>query len=144
MSDWFLILLVFAAVAALAFGVSNLFGGLGGRRLRNRLEALADTEDIEQSVSAIRARYLRQLSPVERRLEELPGMATLGQRVEQAGWKGPAYRIAAISLGLTLAGAVVAVMTFKAPEAAVLGAVLAGMLPFLKLRMDRGKRLEKF
>ena len=57
MNDALLLLLVFAAVAALAYGVTAIVSGVGARRLRSRLDALADSEEAAESVSAIRARY---------------------------------------------------------------------------------------
>jgi tight adherence protein B len=144
MSEWLLVPIVFAAVAALVYAVTAIFGGVGARRLRNRLDALTDSEEIEQSISAIRARYLRQLSPIERRLEELPGMATLGQAVERAGWSWPAYRVAALSLVLVGIGAMAGGLFLNSAVASLVGAGVLGALPFLKLGLDRNKRLEKF
>jgi tight adherence protein B len=144
MNDLLLVLLVFAAVAAAVIGVAGLVGGMGGRRLRHRLDALTDSHEIEQSISAIRARYLRQLSPIERRLEELPGMASLAHSIERAGWSVPAYRVTALSLGLGLVGAILAVIFLRSPLAIPIGAIVLGMLPILKLNLDGSSRLEKF
>ena len=145
MTEWIPVLLIFAAVAALAYALSTIFSGVSARRFRSRLQALAvDAEEVEQSISAIRARYLRQLSPLERRLEELPGMERIGRLAEQAGWEVPAYRVALLSLGLAAAGTLIGAILWRSPIGATICAVIVGMLPVLKLRMDREKRLEKF
>jgi tight adherence protein B len=145
MSDIVLLLLVFAAVAAGGYAITTILTGVGARRLRSRLDALTDSEQgATESVSAIRARYLRQLSPVERRLEELPGMAWLGTKVERAGWAGPAYKVAAISLGLGCVGAIAVGLFAKHPLGAAVGFVVLAAAPFVKLGMDAGKRMEKF
>jgi tight adherence protein B len=145
MNEWLLILVVFGFVATIALGVSGIVGGGGARRLRSRLQALAvDHEEVEQSISAIRARYLRQLSPFERRLEELPGMELIGHMAEQAGWTIPAYRVVMFSVGLAAVAGIAGSLFLRQPIGITLVTVLAGASPILKLRSDRGKRLEKF
>lgn len=144
MSEWLLVAAVFGFIMALAWAAFALFGGGPGKRLRSRLDALAENEEVEQAASAIRARYLRQLSPVERTLEQLPGMERFGLLTEQAGWTIPAYRMVLTTLGFALAGALVAGLAMRSAPAALIGAVLAGALPWLKLRRDRGKRIDLF
>lgn len=145
MNEWIPVVLIFAAVAALIYALSTIFSGVSARRFRSRLQALAvDAEEVEQSISAIRARYLRQLSPIERRLEEMPGMERLGHLAEQAGWEVPAYRVALLSVGLAAAAAFVGGLLWRSPIAAVACGVALGALPVFKLRLDRGKRLDKF
>lgn len=144
MNEWLLVAAVFGFVMALAAAAFALFGGSPGKRLRNRLDALAESEETEQAATAIRARYLRQLSPVERTLEQLPGMERFGLMTEQAGWTIPAYRMVFTTLGLAAAGALVAGLAVRSAPAALIGAVVVGALPWLKLRLDRGKRLDLF
>jgi tight adherence protein B len=143
-NEWLLLLLVFGFVTALGLTLGSLFGGGAGRRLRTRLDALSDSADAEQATSAIRARYLRQLSPAERALEELPGMVQVGHMTEQAGWTVPAWRFAAITLGLAATGVVLGGLLARSPMFALIAGAGLGLLPLLKLRMDRGKRLEQF
>jgi tight adherence protein B len=139
-----LILFVFGAVGALAYPVAGVLGNASARRLRTRLDALTDTVEAEQSVSAIRARYLRQLSPLERQLEQLPGMERLGLLCEQAGWTAPAYRIATLMLVLG-GGAAMLALLFTLNPLIILGAgALAAAAPVWKARGDRASRVEKF
>lgn len=144
LNELLLVAFVFGAVGMAAFALVGLLGNAGGRRLRSRLDALSDTAEAEQAVSAIRARYLRRLSPFERQLEQLPGLATFGLMLEQAGWTVPAYRVAMLTVGLLAGGfAILLLLTLNALVAAAGGAFL-GLLPVLKARIDRGARLEKF
>ena len=144
MNELLLILFASAAVALVGYTVTAAASNVGGRRLRSRLDALQDSAETEQSVSAIRARYLRQLSPFERRLESLPGMEKLGLLVEQAGWTVPAYRVTMTSLMLAGALGFIALLVARHPAAIVAGAALGAALPWLKARSDKGKRLEAF
>jgi tight adherence protein B len=144
MNELLLVLLVFAAVGFVVYAVAAALGNVAGRRLRSRLDALADVSETEQSISAIRARYLRQLSPLERQLEQLPGMETFGRLIEQAGWTVPAYRVAMLSMALAGAAAMVTLLFTRSPMIVAVAIAVAGCLPLLKARMDREARLEKF
>lgn len=135
---------VFAAVTVGAFGIVSLIGGGGQRRLRGRLDALTDEVGEEESVQAIRARYLRQLSPLERRLEQLPVVESLSRLVEQAGWSVPAYRVAAFTLALAVAAALAMSLASLHPALLLLAALCGAALPWLKALHDRTQRLEKF
>lgn len=144
MNELLLVLLIFAAVAIVTFAVAATLGDAASRRLRSRLDALADSVQTEHSVSAIRARYLRQLSPFERQMEQLPGMEIFGRLVEQAGWTVPAYRVFTLMLGLGGAAAALVLLFTRNPIFVVGITLLVASLPVLKARIDRGARLEKF
>jgi tight adherence protein B len=144
MMEWLLYAAIAGMVGAVAYGVGGTVTGAAGRRLRTRLDALSDPNESEESISAIRARYLRQLSPLERMLEELPGMERLRHMGEQAGWKSPAYRLAAASLGLAVLGAIIAAVVTRNALITLAVAAVFGAVPFIKLMRDRGERLDKF
>src|SRR4051812_12405628 len=110
MNDWLLFVFVAGFIGAIAYAVTAIVTGKGGRRLRSRLEALSDADETAESISAIRARYLRQLSPFERTMEELPGMEWLRKVIDQAGWSILSYRFAALGIALFLAGVVALVL----------------------------------
>ena len=60
------------------------------------------------AVSLVRQKYLKGLSPLERWLELLPGMASLETLIEQSGHAFPAYRLVMLCAGLGVAvGAIV-------------------------------------
>lgn len=144
LNELMLVLFVFGAVGIVAYGVAGLVGNASSRRLRSRLDALNDTAEAEQAISAIRARYLRQLSPFERQMEQLPGMETFGLMLEQAGWTVPAYRVATLVLGLGAGGGFLALLITLSPLIAAGVGAFAGSLPVLKARLDRAARLDRF
>jgi len=139
-----LMVLVFGSVTALVLTFAGAMSGGAAQRLRTRLMAMQDLEEIEQSASAIRARYLRQLPPIERALEELPGMRELRRLCEQAGRQEPAYRLAAMGLALAIAGGTIAGVLTGSLLGTVIGAVAGGGLVPARLFMGRAARLAKF
>jgi len=140
------LVMVFVAVSLLATSVIVPTFGLeskAARRLRNRIRAVAEGLDAE-AVSLVRENRLRHLSPMERRMEALPGMDRLAQLIEQAGRSMPAYRIVSLMLmaGLSLA---VAVLVLSGSLVLALAAAFAGgVFPVVKLRIERSKRLARF
>ncbi|HUR42299.1 MAG TPA: type II secretion system F family protein [Verrucomicrobiae bacterium] len=143
MTELLLGVTVFAAVASLGWAVTSMVGDAASRRLRSRLDALQDIADTETAVSAIRARYLRQLSPLERRLEQLPGMDRVYLLIEQAGWTVPAYRFVMTCFGLAAGGLVLALLFTRNPLV-LLAALLPGVLPLLRARSAMAQRLAAF
>jgi tight adherence protein B len=96
---------VFAAVFVLMLGLTTSASGDSRMRrtLRRRLERIG--ADSHQDIASIlREKYLTSLSPLERRLEELPLMEKLAEMSEQAGRAGPAYRLVMNSLLLAAFG----------------------------------------
>jgi tight adherence protein B len=138
--------MVFVAVFLLATSVIVPTFGLetkGARRLRARIQAVAEGMDAE-AVSLVRENRLKRLSPLERRIESLPGMERLAQLIEQTGRSVPAYRV--VSLMLLMALAVSLGMLFVSGSLVLAGMAgfTAGLFPLLKLRSERSKRLARF
>ena len=74
------------------------------RRLLRRKLAEIDAVDAEREVaSLLRQKYLRELSPLARRLEDSPHMEALGRHIEQAGLPILAHRLVLLSLLLAVA-----------------------------------------
>lgn len=142
-AEFWVLLLVFGAVVSVAILVSGAATDAVTQRLRTRLLALRDVDEGEPT-GAIRARYLRQLPPWERWLEQQPGMPVLARLIEQAGHTVPAYRIAALCLALAVIAVVVVGSAVHSSLAGLLAAVVAGFLPVGKLLADRRARLQKF
>jgi len=114
------------------------------RRMKARLRGMRSEARGRGRAFALREKYLRDLSPLERRLESLPGMAGLEALIEQAGSQMPAYRLVLLSAGLFAAGVGgTFALTGKAPLALLSGA-LAGLLPLMKMKVARAKRLARF
>ena len=138
--------MVFIAVSLLATSVIVPTFGLENkatRRLRTRIQAVAEGLDAE-AVSLVRENRLRHLSPLERRIETLPGMEWLAQLIEQAGRSIPAYRLVSLTVAAALAIAVLVLVVSSSLLLAVVAAVLGGLCPLLKLRMERSQRLARF
>ncbi len=149
MSDQLLIFagLVFVAVFFLTQGlIIPVFGE--NRQTRKRLKARLDEIDSgtegEGIASILREKYLRELSPWESRLESIPALEAFGLVIEQAGHKILAYKVVLIAAALAVAGGYACWIWTRMPLV-VIGAVLAcGVVPFLKIRLDRTKRFAKF
>ena len=81
------ILMVFVTVILLMQGlVVPVFGesGKARKRLRKRISDIEAAGESDALSSLLREKYLRTLSPLERRLESIPAMEALGRRIEQA------------------------------------------------------------
>jgi tight adherence protein B len=139
--------MIFVAVALLSQGlIVPVFGE--SRQMRKKLESRLseiEEESSEESFSSLlRQKYLRQLSPLERQLEDLPSMRHLAQIIAQGGHKFLAYRVVLLSVVIAIVAAVLAwVMTRSIPIAAI-SLIIGGVLPFMKIFGDRTKRIEKF
>lgn len=140
---WLVLLLVFGAVVAIVMLVAAAATDAVAQRLRTRLLALKDVDESEP-LGAIRARYLRQLPPWERWLEQQPGMLVLARLIEQAGHTVPAYRVAFLCLVLAVVAGVLVGAALRHPLAGLVAAALIGFLPLAKLMLDRSERLRKF
>lgn len=141
------ILLVFATVALLMQGlVVPVFGenAKARKRLKKRIEEIESASAEESLSSLLREKYLRRLSPLERRLESLPAMEAIATRIEQAGHKILAYRLVLLSLAIGATALVVSWAYFRAPLIAIVTGLLATYLPFMKISIDRVRRMHAF
>lgn len=141
------IIMVFVTVVLLMQGlVVPVFGesAKARKKLKKRIKDIENASEEHDFSSLLRAKYLRRLSPIERRLESLPMMESLAKRIEQAGHKILAYRLVLIALVAGAATLVTSWLYFRMPVAAVALGLLAAYLPFMKISMDRGKRMAMF
>jgi tight adherence protein B len=139
--------MVFTAMFLLSQGLAvPVFGEANKvrKRIRSRLNLLERASNLPDMQSVLRQKYLRRLSPLESRLEQLPAMETLAQMIEQAGHQYRAYRV--LLLGLVLATAVGLVLWsfLQIWWVAVPAALVVFWLPVLKISHDRGKRFALF
>lgn len=148
-TDQRLIFLVMVFVAVLLLVYSMVVPAMGSerqaqKRLRKRIGQVVDDFDRPTAGSLLREKYLKELSPLERMLESLPGMAGLSRLIEQSGRIFPAYRLVLLSAilgGVTLL--VVWTLT-RQPLMALFAAAAVSFIPFIKIKQDRNKRLAKF
>lgn len=141
------IVMVFVTVILLMQGlVVPAFGesAKARKRLRKRISDIEAANEDEALSSLLRAKYLRTLSPLERRLESLPIMETLAGKIEQAGHKILAYRLVALSLALGIAATLLSWIYFRAPMTTAIFGLVGVYLPYMKINMDRTSRMEKF
>ena len=149
MSDGFItfMLMVFAAAFLLSQGmIVPVFGERrrARQRLQKRLASLSDSSGKPTVHRLVRERYLQDLRPFERRLESLRLNEWLSRAIEQSGHKILAYRLVLLSIALAVIGGVVGWVLTRSLLTALVVAVIAGYLPFIKIFRDRTKQLEKF
>jgi tight adherence protein B len=140
------VLLVAGAVFMLMQGLMvPAFGDYKRDRkvLKRRLARIEEELGGQNAASLVREKFLRELSPLQRSLESLPGMEALAGMIERAGGKLMAHQLVILSLLLGLLGTVVGAVLLKTPLGALVGAPIAAAVPFLKLRMDRDRRMGK-
>lgn len=113
------------------------------KRLRQRLNSVADAAAANDSVSLIRRKQTEKLSPLERKLQSLPGMDGLEHLIEQAGRETVAYRLVLKSIVLALAVGFLFTFLFSAFPGLMAG-LTGGAMPYLGLLRARGKRLARF
>jgi tight adherence protein B len=143
----FFLAMVFASVFLMVYSfVMPVFGAerKAARRLKKRLRTVALQHDKKGAAAMMREKYLRELSPLERWLEALPGMERLALYIEQAGRQTPAYRVVLLALVLSgVAGWLVFTLVHQ-PLLALLAAATGLVAPFFRISMERSQRLMKF
>jgi tight adherence protein B len=140
------ILLVAGAVFLLVQGLMIPAFGDQSRNRRTLKRRLADIEAElgDQSPSSVlRQKFLRELTPLQRKLESLPLMDHLARMVEQAGSTVLPHQLVITSILLAAAGGLVCGVLVGSLFAALAGAVVLGSVPFFKLRISRDRRAAK-
>ncbi|HVT34820.1 MAG TPA: type II secretion system F family protein [Nevskiaceae bacterium] len=141
--SWLISAIVFVAVFMAALALVSYLGGAGRRRLQQRMQQLNQAAPVEEARSLLREQYLRDLTPLERFLEALPGMRNIERLSEQSGRRVPAYRVVLLSLGLAALGALV-LLACGRPFLALVAAAVLLPAPYLKLLNDRNNRVTLF
>jgi tight adherence protein B len=143
---WIFIGTVFVTVVLLS---QTMIVPVFGESRKTRKKLKARLGELERELggasfsSLLREKYLRELSPLERSLEQLPYMASLTDMIEQAGHSFLAHRVALAALGLAIGGAVAAWSFTHHSLAALLAAALGAGTPFFKISRDRAQRIQK-
>lgn len=140
------LIMVFVAVFLLATSVIvPAFGteAKAARRLRARMKEVAQAAD-PTKIALMREKYLRKLSPLERWLEELPGMDKLRAIMEQAGRTTPAYRLVTTAFLTGMGAGLVTWLATRQLAFGALAAVGVFALPIVRIRWERDKRLALF
>ncbi|WP_137885356.1 type II secretion system F family protein [Pseudomonas sp. 2FE] len=139
--------MVFTAIFLLSQGlVVPVFGEAGKvrKRIRSRLHLLERASNLPNMQTVLRQKYLKRLSPLEARLEQLPAMEALAQMIEQAGHGYRAYRVLLLGLVLAVAAGILLWLFTQLWWVAIPLALAVFWLPLLKISSDRGKRFAQF
>ncbi len=141
------VIMVFVAVILLMQGlVVPVFGesAKSRKQLKKRMAEIEAVGDTDAFSSLIREKYLRRLSPLERRLESLPGMELVAKRIDEAGHKIRAYQLVLIAIIVGVTTLLVSWFYFRSPAVTVTAGFLGTYFPFMKINMDRVKRIQTF
>lgn len=114
------------------------------KRLKKRLHHIAAHENRPSAAAMLRDKYLQELSPLERRLESLPGMARLVLLIEQSGRKLPAHRLLLLIIMVGLVSGLLAWYFTSNTYIAIAAALVAAPAPLIKINLERAKRLSRF
>ena len=143
----FFLAMIFFSIFLLAYSfIVPVFGTerQAAKRLKKRLRQIALQEKRQTAAGMLRERYLRDLSPLERWLEALPGMDRLALYLEQAGRQKAAYRVVMLAVLLGVATAWLTLVMLQNTYLAILCGVIGLLLPFIRLSMLRSQRLARF
>jgi len=113
------------------------------RKIRERLKKVTQV-GAKGEYSLVRQKYLKELTPFERFLESLPGTEAIEDLIQQSGKQYPAYVITLSMLLLALLAAGITWYFTANLIGTAAATLMAGSLPYLKLKDDRKKRLELF
>jgi tight adherence protein B len=143
----FFLVMVFISVFLMVYSfVVPVFGAerKAAKRLKQRLRTVALQRRHKGAAAMLRDKYLRELSPLERRLEALPGMERLSLYIEQAGNQIPAYRVMLLALGLAIAAGWLVFALLGQVLLAILAATAGLVTPFIRISLERSSRLMLF
>lgn len=149
MEDTPLIFLIMISIAVFLLVWNLMVPVFGAERkaakhLKRRLSRISTHDHRTSAAQMLREKYLRNLNPLERNLETLPGMDQLALLLEQSGRNTPAHRLVLLSTAIGLASGVVAWYISNNYFVGIIVGILVATIPFLKINMDRSKRLAKF
>jgi tight adherence protein B len=115
------------------------------RKLLRRKLLEIDAVDAQREVaSLLRQKFLRELSPLARRLEDSPRMEKLARVIEQSGRDILAHRLVLLAVLIAVAAAVLAFVVTGNTAIVLMAFVAGGSAPFVYIFRHRRARLEKF
>ena len=143
----FFLIMVFISVFLLVYSfVVPVFGAerQAAKRLKKRLRKIVLHDSRQSAAAMLREKYLRELSPLERWLEALPGMERLALFIEQAGRQTAAYRLVLLAAALGVGAGWLAYALLHQPVLAMMAAAGAFITPFSRISILRSKRMARF
>ena len=147
LGDYFFLFVVlsFAATVLLIEGLYTLWNAHKSpeaRKVEARLRTLAAGAGSTGEASIIKRRLLDETPTLQRLMLAAPRLRQLDRSLEQSGLDLTVSRLLLISLGIAVAGYLLAAILVPAAIAAVIG-LLAGTLPWLYVERRRSQRLHK-
>ncbi len=139
-------IIVFVAIILLAASVIVPTVGRdakASRNLRRRINNF-NTGTYSSINSLLREKYLHELSPLEQKLENLPGMEALARSIDQAGKKILAYRMVLRALSISFLITLIGYLISLSVQSLVIIALLAFVAPIYSISIIRDKRIAKF
>lgn len=115
------------------------------RKLLKRKLHEIDAVDAQNEVaSLLRQKYLRDLSPMARRLEDTPLMEKLGRLIEQSGRTILAHRLVALAALASVVAFTLVTLLLGNALLGLLAFVAGAAAPFIFILRERRARLEQF
>lgn len=112
--------------------------------LRRKLREIDAVDAQSEVASLLRQKYLKDLSPLARRLEDTPLMEALGRNIEQSGRTILAHRLVTLAVLIAVAAFALATVIFANPAIGLLAFIAGAAAPFVFIFRVRRARLEKF
>ncbi|MBQ0757063.1 MAG: type II secretion system F family protein [Amphritea sp.] len=141
------IAMVFMAVFMLVMGLTiPVFGETSHNRnrLRKRIKEMIPEADAKAITVLLRKKYLKSLSPSERWLESLPGMESLSDTLEKAGYKTRAYQYVIGVFVVTLIAMILTWLLTRDLLWVIVVGTLTVLAPSLKILHAKRKRISRF
>ena len=143
-----LALLVFVVVTGGIIGaylaVSHLPGAMASRRLAERLRDVGPAPTEGEGASVVRGNDQGPVPVVDKLIERAGASSSLSKLIEQSGTKMTPGGFALISVLAAIAALVVIAAFASTLFAASVGAIIAGLVPYLVLLKRRSARLKRF
>jgi len=112
--------------------------------LRRKLLEIDAVDGQREVASLLRQKFLRELSPLARRLEDSPRMEELARVIEQSGRSILAHRLVMLAVLIAAAASVAAFVLTGNMAIVAMAFVAGGSAPFVYIFRLRRERLEKF
>jgi tight adherence protein B len=112
--------------------------------LRRKLREIDAVDAHDEVASLLRQKYLQELSPLARRLEDTPLMESLGRVIEQSGHAILAHRLVGLAVLIAITAFTAATIIFANPLIGLVAFIAGAASPFVFILRVRRARLEQF
>jgi tight adherence protein B len=112
--------------------------------LRRKLREIDSVDARSEVASLLRQKYLEDLSPLARRLEDTPQMEALRRIIDQSGRTILAHRLVMLAVLIAAGAFVLAMVLFGNPLLGLMAFLAGAAAPFVYIFRVRRERLDKF